>query len=56
MTALQAGSCQKYHLDAPASYLQSIKFWKTPLEQCSDGSKTCTGYTDWQRKWQEIKG
>ncbi len=56
MNAQQARSCEKYHLDAPASYFQSIKFWKTPLQQCSDGSATCTSYTDWQRKWQEIKG
>lgn len=52
----QAGACAKYHLNAPASYLESIKFWKTPLPQCSDGSKSCTSYSDWQKKWQEIKG
>jgi putative spermidine/putrescine transport system substrate-binding protein len=56
MDAQQAGSCAKYHLDAPATYLQSIRFWKTPLQQCSDGSKACTSYSDWQKKWQEIKG
>ena len=56
MDAQQAGSCAKYHLDAPASYLQRIKFWKTPLQQCSDGSKTCTTYSDWQKTWQDIKG
>ena len=56
MDAQQAGSCAKYHLDAPASYLRSIRFWKTPLAQCADGSKACTSYTDWQQKWQEIKG
>jgi putative spermidine/putrescine transport system substrate-binding protein len=53
---LQAGACTKYHLNAPASYLESIKFWKTPLPQCSDGTKACTSYSDWQKKWQEIKG
>ena len=52
----QAGACSKYHLDAPASYLESIKFWKTPLPTCDDGSKSCTSYSDWQKKWQEIKG
>ncbi len=56
MDAQQAGSCAKYHLDAPATYLQSIRFWKTPLQQCVDGSKACTSYTDWQQKWQDIKG
>ncbi|MCW6507593.1 ABC transporter substrate-binding protein [Lichenifustis flavocetrariae] len=56
MDAQQAGSCAKYHLDAPANYLKSIKFWKTPMQQCGDGSRGCTSYTDWQQKWQEIKG
>ncbi len=56
MDVQQAGSCTKYHLNAPATYLKSIKFWKTPLQQCADGSKGCTSYTDWQQKWQEIKG
>ena len=56
MDAQQAGSCAKYHLDAPATYLKQIRFWKTPLQQCPDGSKACTGYADWQKKWQDIKG
>ena len=56
MDAQQAGSCAKYHLDAPATYLKQIRFWKTPLQQCADGSKSCTGYADWQKKWQDIKG
>ncbi len=56
LDAQQAGACEKYHLSAPASYLESIQFWKTPLQQCSDGTKSCTSYTDWQKKWQEIKG
>lgn len=53
---LQAGACTKYHLNAPASYLEQIKFWKTPLPTCDDGKKDCTSYSDWQKKWQEIKG
>lgn len=56
MDSQQAGSCAKYHLNAPASYLQSIKFWKTPLQECTAGAKACTSYGDWQKKWQEIKG
>lgn len=52
----QPGACAKYHLNAPASYLESIRFWKTPLPDCGDGTKACTSYTDWQKKWQEIKG
>lgn len=53
---LQPSACTTYHLNAPASYLGRIKFWTTPLPTCSDGSKNCTSYSDWQKKWQEIKG
>ncbi|MCB8838966.1 ABC transporter substrate-binding protein [Aurantimonas sp. VKM B-3413] len=56
MNALEAGSCEKYHLNAPASYFDSIHFWQTPLPTCADGSKECTSYGDWQRAWQEVKG
>lgn len=56
MNAIEAGSCEKYHLNAPASYFDSIHFWQTPLPTCSDGSKACTSYSDWQRAWQQVKG
>jgi putative spermidine/putrescine transport system substrate-binding protein len=56
MDAIEAGSCEKYHLNAPASYFDKIHFWKTPLPTCADGSKTCTSYSDWQRAWQQVKG
>jgi putative spermidine/putrescine transport system substrate-binding protein len=56
MDKLQAGSCTKYHANAPASYFQSIRFWKTPTKECSDGSQDCTDYTTWQQKWTEMKG
>jgi putative spermidine/putrescine transport system substrate-binding protein len=56
MNALEAGSCETYHLNAPASYFQSIHFWQTPLSTCSDGTENCTSYTDWQRAWQQVKG
>jgi len=56
MNEIETGSCEKYHLNAPASYYQKIKFWKTPRRQCSDGSRNCTSYSDWQRAWQGVKG
>lgn len=56
MNAIEAGSCEKYHLNAPASYFDKIHFWKTPLPTCTDGSKACTSYSDWQRAWQQVKG
>jgi putative spermidine/putrescine transport system substrate-binding protein len=56
MDKAEAGSCAKYHLNEAATYIQRIKFWKTPQPTCSDGTKNCTGYNVWQQKWQEIKG
>ncbi len=56
MDKIEAGSCEKYHLNAPASYFEQIHFWQTPLPTCSDGSKTCTSYGDWQKAWQKVKG
>jgi putative spermidine/putrescine transport system substrate-binding protein len=56
MDQLQKGSCAQYHADAPASYFNSIKFWKTPVRDCGNGKQDCTDYTTWQQKWTEIKG
>lgn len=56
MNKLEAGSCEKYHLNAPASYFNKIKFWKTPRRQCGNGKNDCTNYSEWLRVWQEIKG
>jgi putative spermidine/putrescine transport system substrate-binding protein len=56
MNEMDKGSCERYHLNAPASYFAKIKFWKTPQEDCGDGRRECTSYTTWQQKWQEIKG
>jgi putative spermidine/putrescine transport system substrate-binding protein len=56
MDQMQKGSCAQYHVNAPASYFSSIKFWKTPTSDCGNGKKDCTDYSAWQQKWQEIKG
>ncbi len=56
MDALQKGACSQYHADAPESYFNSIKFWKTPTRDCGGGRMECTDYTEWQRRWTEIKG
>ena len=56
MDKIQKGGCKRYHGDAPASYFNSIKFWKTPIADCGNGKTDCTDYTVWQQKWQEIKG
>ena len=56
MDKIQAGACAQYHANAPASYFNSIKFWKTPTQDCGNGKKDCTDYTQWQQKWTEVKG
>jgi putative spermidine/putrescine transport system substrate-binding protein len=56
MDQIQKGACAQYHADAPASYFDSIKFWKTPTRDCGNGKQDCTDYTEWQQKWTEIKG
>ncbi len=54
MEALSAGSCAQYHADAPGSYFDTIKFWKTPIATCNDGSKNCIPYSQWQTAWTTV--
>jgi putative spermidine/putrescine transport system substrate-binding protein len=56
METLQAGSCAQYHADAAGSYFDTIKFWKTPIAQCGDGSSSCIPYDQWVAAWTTIKG
>jgi len=56
METIEKGSCEVYHANAPASYFNTIKFWKTPVANCGNGQSDCTDYTTWQRKWTEITG
>jgi putative spermidine/putrescine transport system substrate-binding protein len=54
METLSAGSCAQYHADAAGSYFDTIKFWKTPIATCPDGSKNCIPYSQWQTAWTSI--
>ncbi len=56
MEALQSGSCGQYHADVPGTYFDTIKFWKTPIAQCGDGSSSCIPYDQWVAAWTTIKG
>jgi len=57
MEAQHAGSCHQYHADETgAAYFDTIKFWKTPLADCGNGSKTCVPYSQWVTAWTSIKG
>jgi putative spermidine/putrescine transport system substrate-binding protein len=50
------GTCTAFHADAPVSYFDSIKFWKTPIADCGNGSTTCKTYANLQAAWTTIKG
>jgi putative spermidine/putrescine transport system substrate-binding protein len=54
MDALQAGTCAQYHANESGSYFQTIKFWKTPIQTCPDGSKSCVPYAQWVSAWTSI--
>jgi putative spermidine/putrescine transport system substrate-binding protein len=54
MEALQPGSCAQYHADVPGTYFDSIKFWKTPIATCPDGSKSCIPFSQWVSAWTTI--
>jgi putative spermidine/putrescine transport system substrate-binding protein len=54
MEQLKKGSCVKYHANAPSSYFESIKFWKTPVKACGNGQNNCMDYTVWQKNCTEI--
>jgi putative spermidine/putrescine transport system substrate-binding protein len=57
MNKLQAGACAQYHLNKPASYYGSIRFWKTPVAQCGwKAGNDCQDYNAWQRAWTTITG
>jgi putative spermidine/putrescine transport system substrate-binding protein len=56
MEKIEKGSCGLYHADAPSTYFDSIKFWKTPVAECGNGQSDCTDYTKWQQKWTEVTG
>jgi putative spermidine/putrescine transport system substrate-binding protein len=56
MDKLSPGSAAQYHCGASAAYFNKIKFWKTPIADCGNGSTDCMDYTKWQNAWTEIKG
>jgi putative spermidine/putrescine transport system substrate-binding protein len=57
MNKIQKGSCAGYHLNAPASYARSIKFWKTPVKACGWGGRNdCMDQQAWNNAWASITG
>src|SRR6266850_1215810 len=55
MEALQSGSCAQFHAGEQAAYYDAIKFWKTPLQRCPDGTNTCIPYDQWVAAWTAAK-
>jgi putative spermidine/putrescine transport system substrate-binding protein len=55
MEGQKPGSCGAYHANADAAYLESLKFWKTPLAICPDGTSDCTPYEMWVTAWASVK-
>jgi putative spermidine/putrescine transport system substrate-binding protein len=56
MDKQSSGSCAAYHANAPQSYFNTIKFWKTPLAQCGNGKNDCVPFNQWQSAWTQITG
>jgi putative spermidine/putrescine transport system substrate-binding protein len=51
MDAIQQGACAQYHANAPASYFDSISFWKTPQANCGNGQTDCVPFPEWNNAW-----
>ncbi|MBU8821409.1 ABC transporter substrate-binding protein [Mycolicibacterium goodii] len=48
--------CDIYHA-TDAEFAAKIHYWTTPQTKCVDGGgETCTAYSEWVDKWQQIKG
>lgn len=48
--------CDIYHA-TDEDFAAKIHYWTTPQKNCVDGSgDSCTAYSEWVDKWQQIKG
>jgi putative spermidine/putrescine transport system substrate-binding protein len=56
MDSLSKGSCAQYSGNKTESYYRSIKFWKTPINQCGNGQSNCMDLRAWTDAWTKIKG
>jgi len=55
MNRLQRGSCAGLHANAPSTYTDRIRFWRTPLPACGNGSKArCIALAEWQTAWARL--
>ena len=56
MNTIAKGSCASYHENAPESYYQTLKLWKTPLQTCDNGKNDCVPFQSWVTAWTQIIG
>ena len=56
MNTIAKGSCASYHENAPESYYQTLKLWKTPLQTCDNGKNACVPFQSWVTAWTQIIG
>jgi len=55
-THIGASADADYHC-GDNSFLHNIALWKTPLQNCGDSrGNTCTDYSVWAQRWQEVRG
>ena len=50
------GACAQYHANAPASYFDSIKFWKTPTQTAATARPTARTTASGNRSGQRSRG
>jgi putative spermidine/putrescine transport system substrate-binding protein len=53
MDRIAMGSCARYRANAPASYAERIRFWRTPVAACGRGER-CVPYAEWVQAWQDL--
>jgi putative spermidine/putrescine transport system substrate-binding protein len=56
MDKLVKGSCASLHANEPLAYYDTIKFWKTPLATCDNGTNDCVAFQQWVTAWTQITG
>jgi putative spermidine/putrescine transport system substrate-binding protein len=54
MNQLQPRSCVAYRAGAPDTTFKAVRFWRTPLTQCDNGSNACVPFQDWVAAWARI--
>ncbi len=46
----------RYSFCGDVDFLNSLYLWKTPRSDCGDGRDDCADYSEWQRRWTQLRG